>query len=66
MTATKSDRVKRSECNGFPRNKSTELIGTRIDLIRAKLAAGEDVLISGFGKFCVKQSGRGEGESGRR
>ena len=56
MTATKSDLVKAvAEANGFPRNKSTELIETLIDLIRAKLASGEDVLISGFGKFCVKK-----------
>jgi integration host factor subunit alpha len=56
MTATKSDLVKAvAEANGFPRNKSAELIETLIDLIRAKLAAGEDVLISGFGKFCVKK-----------
>jgi len=56
MTATKSDLVKAvAEANGFHRNKSTELIETLIDLIRAKLASGEDVLISGFGKFCVKK-----------
>ena len=56
MTATKSDLVKAvAEANGFPRNKSAELIETLIDLIRAKLASGEDVLISGCGKFCVKK-----------
>jgi integration host factor subunit alpha len=56
MTTTKSDLVNAvAEANGFPRNKSTELIETLIELIRAKLASGEDVLISGFGKFCVKQ-----------
>ena len=26
-----------------------------IELIKTKLVAGEDVLISGFGKFCVKK-----------
>ena len=56
MTATKSDLAKAvAEANGFPRNKSAELIENLIDLIRAKLASGEDVLISGFGKFSVKQ-----------
>ncbi|MCU0787686.1 MAG: HU family DNA-binding protein [Verrucomicrobia bacterium] len=25
------------------------------EIIKAKLASGEDVLISGFGKFCVKK-----------
>ena len=56
MTATKSDLVNAvAEANGFPQNKSVEIIETLIDLIKTKLAAGEDVLISGFGKFCVKK-----------
>ena len=38
-------------------NEGTEplVIETLIGLITTKLAAGEDVLISGFGKFCVKE-----------
>jgi integration host factor subunit alpha len=36
-------------------NKSAEIVETLIDLIKTKLVAGEDVLISGFGKFCVKK-----------
>jgi integration host factor subunit alpha len=38
-------------------NEGTEplVIETLIGLIKTKLAAGEDVLISGFGKFCVKE-----------
>ena len=30
------------------------LVETLIELIKARLASGEDVLISGFGRFCVK------------
>ena len=56
MTATKSDLISDiAEENGFPQNKSAEVIETLIGLIKTKLAAGEDVLISGFGKFCVKE-----------
>jgi len=56
MTTTKSDLVNAvSEANGFAQNKSAEIIETLIDLIKTKLSAGEDVLISGFGKFCVKK-----------
>ena len=38
-------------------NEGTEplVIETLIGLIKTKLAVGEDVLISGFGKFCVKE-----------
>ena len=56
MTTTKSDIVNAvAEANGFPQHKSAEIVETLIDLIKTKLAAGEDVLISGFGKFCVKE-----------
>jgi integration host factor subunit alpha len=56
MTTTKSDIVNAvAEANGFHQNKSAEIIEALLDLIKTKLAAGEDVLISGFGKFCVKK-----------
>ncbi len=38
----------------FPKNKSTEVIEGLIEIIKDTLQNGEDVLISGFGKFCVK------------
>jgi integration host factor subunit alpha len=28
---------------------------TLLEIIKSKLSSGEDVLISGFGKFCVKK-----------
>ena len=39
----------------FPKNKSTEVIEGLVEIIKHTLESGEDVLISGFGKFCVKQ-----------
>ena len=38
---------------GLPKNKSTEIIETLIEIIKRTLAFGEDVLISNFGRFCV-------------
>ena len=38
----------------FPKNKSTQVIEGLIEIIKRTLENGEDVLISGFGKFCVK------------
>ena len=56
MTTTKSDLIHAvAEANGFPQNKSVEIVETLIELVKTKLAGGEDVLISGFGKFCVKK-----------
>jgi integration host factor subunit alpha len=39
---------------GFPQNRSAELLELLLELIKNKLENGEDVLVSGFGKFCVK------------
>jgi integration host factor subunit alpha len=44
-----------AEANGYPRVQSVELVETLLELIKSKLVSGEDVLISGFGKFCVKK-----------
>jgi len=41
--------------NGFTRKKSIETVETLLELIKRSLESGEDVLISGFGKFCVKE-----------
>jgi integration host factor subunit alpha len=56
MTLTKDDLVKAlARENGHPLNQSVELIESLIEIIKYKLAAGEEVLISGFGKFCVRE-----------
>jgi integration host factor subunit alpha len=56
MTLTKESIVNAvAESNGYPRNKSVELVETIIEIVKSKLVGGENVLISGFGKFCVKK-----------
>jgi integration host factor subunit alpha len=56
MTITKSHLIETiAEKNGFTRKKSTETVEILLEIIKSKLASGEDVLISGFGKFCVKE-----------
>ena len=39
---------------GLPKSKSFELLKSLFEIINATLESGEDILISGFGKFCVK------------
>jgi integration host factor subunit alpha len=39
---------------GFPKNRSAEVLELLLELIKNKLENCEDVLVSGFGKFCVK------------
>jgi integration host factor subunit alpha len=56
MTLTKEHLVNVvAEANGYPRNQAVELVETLLEIIKSKLVSGEDVLISGFGKFCVKK-----------
>jgi len=62
MTLTKAHIVEilHSEL-GFTKNESSDLVEQLLEIIKRSLADGEDVLISGFGKFCVqdKKSRRG-------
>ena len=55
MALTKDDIAKALvKETGCQLNQSVEMIETLLELIKFTLASGEDVLISGFGKFCVK------------
>lgn len=54
MALTKSDIVARVHGLGFTKKKSVETIESLLEIIKTTLEKGEDVLISGFGKFCVK------------
>ncbi len=55
MTLTKSKIVDAIHDElGFPKNRSAELLEILLELIKHTLEKSEDVLISGFGKFCVK------------
>ena len=62
MTLTKADIVKAiEEGNGFSKKKSIETVETLIKIIKETLASGEDVLVSGFGKFCVREKAERRG-----
>jgi len=55
MTVTK-DHIVNSLCNELelPKKQGAELLESLLKIIRGSLQNGEDVLISGFGKFCVR------------
>ncbi|MGB2929751.1 MAG: integration host factor subunit alpha [Desulfobacterales bacterium] len=48
---------------GLPKNRSLKIVETLLEIIKNKLAASEDVLISGFGKFCVKHKDKRRGRN---
>ena len=56
MTLKKTHIVDRiREESGIIRNESTELVESLLEIIKSTLESGEDVLVSGFGKFCVRE-----------
>jgi len=64
MTLTKAQLIDfLQEEIGTPRNKTTELFETLLDIIKTTLADGEELLISGFGKFCVKDKKERKGRN---
>jgi len=64
MTLTKADLIEITQSNnGLTQIQSAELVETTIDLIKEALASGEDVLISGFGKLCVKHKTERKGRN---
>ena len=48
---------------GVPKNRSSEIVETLLEIIKDRLASGEDVLVSGFGKFCVKEKKERKGRN---
>jgi integration host factor subunit alpha len=55
MSLTKTDIVEDLLKIGFNRKKSVQMLENLLEIMKKSLADGEDVLISGFGKFCVKE-----------
>ena len=64
MALTKAQMVKvNSKQNGFSLKQSSEIIETLLVLINKTLDSGEDVLISNFGRFCVKEKNERKGRN---
>jgi len=64
MALTKHDIVEQVCIRlGFPKNQSFEVTETLLELIKSSLESGEDVLVSGFGKFCVKDKRERKGRN---
>ena len=64
MTLTKALIIESiSTQTGFSKNKSTEIIEIILETIKRSVESGDDVLISGFGKFCVKNKSERRGRN---
>jgi integration host factor subunit alpha len=64
MTLTKNDIIEEIRTkNGLSKNKSIKTVETLLEIIKQTLASGEDVMVSGFGKFCVKEKSERKGRN---
>lgn len=64
MTLTKSQIIEEiSNKNGFTKKNSIQIMETLLDIIKSTLESGDDVLISGFGKFCIKKKKERKGRN---
>ena len=56
MTLTKAQIIESIQNQtGFHKDKSSDIVESILEIIKNTLTSGEDVMISGFGKFCVKE-----------
>ncbi len=64
MALTKADIARKiaDEC-GFMKGEATEVFEKMLEIMKASLIAGEDVMISGFGKWCVRSKNARRGRN---
>ena len=64
MTLTKADIIDSIHHRlGLPKAKSIQVTETLLEIMKRTIASGEDVLITGFGKFCVKDKKKRRGRN---
>jgi len=64
MTLKKADLIDSTYNQvGLSKPKSAEVVDSLLEIIKQTLENGEDILISGFGKFCVKEKRKRRGRN---
>jgi integration host factor subunit alpha len=64
MTVTKERIIERIYNNcGYSKDKSITLVESLVEIVKSTLESGEDVLISRFEKFCVKEKNERTGRN---
>ena len=66
MTLTKESLVNTLQNHlGLPKTRARELLESIIEIMKRALESGEDVLVTGFGKFSVRDKGERMGRNPR-
>ena len=64
MALTKNDIVEQIQSGlTFPKNQSKVITETLLEIMKSAIESGEDVLVSGFGRFCVKDKKERKGRN---
>ncbi|MFP4452529.1 MAG: integration host factor subunit alpha [Desulfobacterales bacterium] len=63
MALTKNKIIEQVNELGFTKKKSVEIVESLLEIIKRSLENDEDVLVSGFGKFCIKQKNTRRGRN---
>ena len=63
MALTKAHIVESLERIRLPKKEGARVIEDLLEVIKRTLTSGEDLLISGFGKFCVKEKRERKGRN---
>jgi integration host factor subunit alpha len=64
MTLTKANIAEMLESEiGFTQNQSYNVVETVLEIMKRTMESGNDLLISGFGKFCVNEKKERKGRN---
>lgn len=64
MALTKADIIEAvAQGNGFSKKQATDTVEMLLNIMKRTLASGEDILVSGFGKFCVREKRQRRGRN---
>jgi integration host factor subunit alpha len=63
MALTKNDIVTRMQEMGLTKSAATDAVESVLEIMKQTLENGDDVLISGFGKFCVNEKAERRGRN---
>ena len=63
MALTKNDIVVKIHELGFTKKESIDIVEILLEIMKSTLENEDDVLISGFGKFCLKNKNQRRGRN---
>ena len=63
-TLTKADIIKTmATSNGYTQKQAADIVDTLLEIVKHSLESRDDVLISGFGKFCIREKNARNGRN---